>query len=402
MKTVYDVGIIGGGVAGAFAALRAAENFKNSKCILFDIGRPPSKRRRQLEGWMGCFPFGDGKIHVDDVYNVMAYVDGRKAKPAHKWVHNHLAEAGPMKVVKDKMPSVAAQKRAAELDFDIYTNDYIQWKPDSVHKLSRQISERIEKSGNVEFSFDNQVYQILKKGDSFLVSTSKGDYYCNKVVLCVGRSGWRWANDLYKSFDLIEDDSVAKFGITVEIPVQHMKEFNKSHCTFTRSDLEIGPLNWNGTIIPEDHADMVVSAFRSNEERWKSDKVSFQFIGNIDKEKGSYETERIGKLSFLLFNDRVGKEKIRSILKKKSTISQLPEYDWLVEKIEEMDTLFPNMISKGSFHAPTIQPTVANINIMPNLETEIPGMFVTGESAGMFGIGSAAISGVIALDGALK
>jgi uncharacterized FAD-dependent dehydrogenase len=74
----------------------------------------------------------------------------------------------------------------------------------------------------------------------------------------------------------------------------------------------------------------------------------------------------------------------------------------LAKKIEEIEELFPNIISKGSFHAPTIQPTVAKINIKNNLETEIPGMFVTGESAGIYGIGAAAISGVIALDGALR
>jgi len=60
MDKSYDIGIIGGGIAGAFAALRLAEHHKKKKCILFELGRPPAKRRRQLEGWFGCFPFGDG------------------------------------------------------------------------------------------------------------------------------------------------------------------------------------------------------------------------------------------------------------------------------------------------------------------------------------------------------
>lgn len=40
---VFDVGIVGAGVAGAFAALRVAERHKKTKAILFDIGRPPGK-----------------------------------------------------------------------------------------------------------------------------------------------------------------------------------------------------------------------------------------------------------------------------------------------------------------------------------------------------------------------
>ena len=37
-----------------------------------------------------------------------------------------------------------------------------------------------------------------------------------------------------------------------------------------------------------------------------------------------------------------------------------------------------------------------------DLETEVPGLFVAGESAGFYGIGAAAISGTIALDSALR
>jgi uncharacterized FAD-dependent dehydrogenase len=398
----YDVGIIGGGVAGAFAALRVAENFKNKKAILFDIGRPPSKRRRQLEGWLGCFPFGDGKLHTNDVDKVMAYADGRKVSPINKWVNDKFKEAGPMKIISDKLPNAAVQKKAESLNFNIIKNDYVQWKPDSVHKLSRIISEKVEESGNVEFSFDNQVHTIEKKGKTFIVTTDLGVFHCKKVLICVGRSGWRWANNLYKSFGIVKSNNIAKYGITVECSSQHMKEFNKSHCSLIRDDLEIGPFNWHGTIIPEDHADLVVSGFRSNEDRWRSDKVSFQLIGNIEIENGSYETERMGKLSFLLFNDRVGKEKVRSILRKRSTISQLPEYDWLRDKIKEIEAIFPNIITKSSFHAPSIVPTLAKINIKNNLETDVSGLFVTGESADLFGIMSAAISGAVAIDGALK
>lgn len=403
MTKIFDVGIIGAGVAGAFAALRAAEKYKKSNVVLFDLGRPPGKRRRQLEGWLGCFPFGDGKIHVDDIYDVMEVVDGRRARPADKWVKSTLAQAGPMKVTKDKLPPVATQKRAFNLGFDIYSNDFIQWKPESVHKLSRVISETLDSVKNIELSFDNEVHQILKKNNAFEVTSSNGDYICKKIVLCVGRSGWRWANDLYKSFGLSMEDNTAKFGIRIECAAQYMKDFNKSHCSFIRNDLEIGPLNWNGTIIPEDHADLVISAFRSNEDRWKSDKVSFSLIGNRPfKDKGVYETERLGKLAFLLFNDRIGREKIKTLIRGKSPLSQLPEYNWLTEVILELEQLFPSIISRGYFHSPTISPTAAKIQLSNNLEADLDGLFVAGESAGFIGIGAAAISGVIALDNALK
>ena len=406
MSKVYDVGIVGAGVAGAFASLRAAENFKDSKIILFDLGRPPGKRRRQLEGWLGCFPTGDGKIHVNDVYDIMTVVDGRKARPVDKWVQTQLSEAGPMKIIKDKLPQVVAQKRAAELGFDIYKNDYIQWKPESVHKLSRIVSDKILDVGNVTFSFDNEVFQILKKNDYFQLTTHDGEFKCKRVIISVGRSGWRWANDLYKSFGIVDNDDYAHVGIRIECAAQYMKEFNKSHCSFFREDIEIGPLCWEGTVIPEDHADLVVSGFRSNEDRWKKmgkDKVSFDIIGRrYFKGNGIFEMERLAKLSFLMFNDRVGREKVKSIIKKECALSQIPEYDWLIDTIKELEGLFPSLINRSYFHSPTIQTQTAPITLGSDLSSEIEGLYVAGESAGFIGISSAAISGVIALDSALK
>jgi uncharacterized FAD-dependent dehydrogenase len=408
VNNIYDIGIIGGGISGAFASLRIAENYKNAKAILFELGRPPLKRRRQLEGWLGCFPFGDGKLHLNDVEDIMQVVDGRKAQPANKWVQYQLSKAGPMKVIKNRTPNVSVKNTAENMMFELYSNDYIQWVTDNIHNLSRQMSNSIEEAGNVEFSFDNEVFQILKKEDYFLVTTQKGDFMCRKVLISVGRSGWRWVTDLYKSFGLLnsENDSYAKYGIRVEIPKQHMKEFNKSHCSFIRDDLEIGPLSWNGAIIPEDHADVAISAFRSNEGRWQKlgkNKVSFNLIGNrYFPGKGVFETERLGKLAFIMCDDRIGREKIKLIMNKESKLSKLPEYDWLIETIKELEELFPFIITKGYYHAPTILPMAPSILLGVNLESELDGVFAAGESAGFKGIMSAAISGVIAADGALK
>ena len=153
----YDVGIIGAGVAGAFAALRISQNNPGTKTIIFDFGRPPGKRRRQLEGWFGCFPAGDGKIYPNDLEKVLNLVDGRKARHASKWVFDVMAQANPMKLVKDTLPSAVLQKKIHNAGFTLQTNDHYQWKPESIHQLSKIISEDIEKPGNIDFSFDSDI-----------------------------------------------------------------------------------------------------------------------------------------------------------------------------------------------------------------------------------------------------
>lgn len=399
----FDVGIIGAGVAGAFATLKLAKDHKNVKAILFDLGRPPMKRRRQLEGWLGCFPNSDGKLYQTDIGKVAQLTGLRRAKSAFTWFKHVLEEVDDFKIIKDRSPIASMDKKIKKLGYEITLNDYVQIYPKEIHALSKHMAELIEKDKNITFNFDSEVVRITKQKNVFIVSTEDHEYRCKKIIVAVGRSGWRWARDLYKNFGIIDNNDVARFGIRVETNSSVMKDFNKSNCTISRPDLEIGPLSWFGTVIPEDHLDLAISAFRSNENRWKTDKVSFNLIGNRPfPGAGFEETDRMGKLAFVLANDRIVKERISAILTEKSRISVIEEYSWLKPAIEELSTIIPEITSKAYFHVPTIIPSAPPINIGDNLETEVDGMFVVGESAGIHGILAAGIMGIIAADAVCK
>ena len=398
----YDVGIIGAGVAGTFAALRIAERYK-CNTILFELGRPPGKRRRQIEGFLGCLPTGDGKIYPGDLDLVQNIADGRKAAPAYKWVFNYMKKVNSMRLIKTPKISMTARNRFENNGFELSYHDYYQWKPESVHKLSKLVSEKISNSGVIKYSFDNEVYSIRKVKNVFEIITEETTFYCNKIILCVGRSGWRWVTNLYDDLGIISNDDHAKFGVRLELPRSYLKDLNGSHCKIIKNNLEVGPFLWNGSVIPEDHSDLVISAFRSNEERWKSDKVSFSLLSKrFYKNEGSVQADRIGKLSFVLFNDRVSKERIKTFMNGNSVLNLIPEFSWLKETLIELDNIIPKLCDKGSFHVPNISPMAAQIRIGPNLESEIDGMYVAGESAGIKGIAAAAIMGSIAADSACK
>jgi uncharacterized FAD-dependent dehydrogenase len=398
--TIFDVGIIGAGVAGSFATYKISKEYKNVKTIVFDLGRPPMKRRRQLEGWLGCLPNSDGKLYLTDIDKVANLTGLRKAKSSFTYFNNILKNINDYKIIVDKKPQVSVEKKFKKAGYDIQLNDYMQIFPSDIHALSKYMAEFIEKNNNIHFSFDNEIKQIHKQKNYFVITSDNQEFKCKKIIIATGRSGWRWSSQLFNNFRLIENNDTAKYGIRIEINSDLMKEFNKSNCSITRgNDLELGPFSWNGTVIPEDHVDMAISAFRSNENRWKTDKLSFSLIGNRPfPGKGFEQTDRIAKLTFILSNDRIIKEKISNILNGKSRISIIPEYDWLKTEIKNLSTLMPELVSKGHFHVPTIMPLAPKINIGSNLETEVEGMHVVGESAGITGIVSAAISGMACVD----
>jgi hypothetical protein len=198
-------------------------------------------------------------------------------------------------------------------------------------------------------------------------------------------------------------DDYSYYGVRFEIAGQYVKELQKTNCSFTRENVEIGPFLWNGTIIPEDHADMVISGFRSNEDRWKSEKVSFSYINKFKNEnEGVAQTERIAKLTYLLFNDRVSREKNKVFLKGNSQLNLLPEYNWLKSAIQEVGNILPDFLTRGSYHIPEILPLPGKIQLDNNHMSEIADLYIAGESAGYKGIMGAALSGILAADGVVK
>lgn len=423
----WDIGIIGAGVSGVFAALRLAEKHKHLKVVVFEFGPPPpnclrrdpikeKRRRRQLEGWFGCFPTGDGKVYLEeDAERVSTIVDGRRVRAFKDWFASQLSEVNANKLAKNKNPSANVKKVAIENGFDLKVHSYEQWVPDQIHKLAKISAEKIEAAGNVFLSFDTEVYEFLKVGRKFVVHTSQGDFNCKRLILNVGRTGWRWANKQYKKLGLLQSEySPLKYGVRVEMPSSALKDFNKSHCSLTNGDLEVGPLHWMGSIIQEDHEDMTIASFRSNEFRWKSDKAFFSVHRTIPFEQAyrpnrgvipanTYEyIDRVAQLSHELSGRRVGREKITNFSKKLGDLAQMPEYDWVMKTLRELEPIFPHLISRGYFHVPDIDTNISSINIASNLETELEGLFVAGESAGIKGIAAAGITGAAAAEGAAK
>jgi uncharacterized FAD-dependent dehydrogenase len=397
---IYDIGIIGAGVAGAFATLKLSKEHKNVKTILFDLGRPPAKRRRQIEGWLGCLPNSDGKLYLNDMEKVSSLIGNRKSKAAYNWFNKTISNVGDFKVVKDRSPNIALEKRFKKIGYDLTLNNFIQIYPKDIHLLSKYMAEVIERNKNITFNFDQEVKKITKQKGVFVIATEEQEYHCKKIIIAAGRSGWRWASDIFTSLGIVDNNDVARFGIRVEMNADQMKDFNKSNCSLIKSDeIELGPFSWFGTVIPEDHLDVAISAFRSNEARWKSNKVSFNLIGNRPyPNKGFEQTDRIGKLTFVITNDRIIRERVSHILTGKSKISILPDYDWLKETITELAIALPEIATKAYYHAPTITPLAPKINIGSNLETEIDGMFIIGESAGIPGILSAGLMGAAVAD----
>jgi hypothetical protein len=166
-----------------------------------------------------------------------------------------------------------------------------------------------------------------------------------------------------------------------------------------KGNVEYGPLSWYGTVIPEDHVDFVSANFRSNENRWLSNKISMEVIASIPVENGSEATERLSKLTCIVCNDRVLKEKTTTLFSDKSKISIIKEFDWLKEAINELNPIFPGIISKAYYYIPALTPVVPQITLNDKFETKLDNLHLIGESSGIKGLLQSAITGCAVAEG---
>lgn len=401
----YDIAVIGLGVAGSFATLKLSSENKNLKIIGIDLGAGPAKRRWSMGAFLGLLPFSDGKFYESDLEFIKNITNNKKIINANNYVNNIINNVN-CNYITDRGPNSSIKKKINKYNYNLQLNNYTQLLPKEIHSLSKIISENIEKNKNINLLFNSEVFSISKQKGFFNIKTENEEIFSKKMIFAVGRAGWRFSNEIFKKFDIIEENNLAKYGICIEMNSSLLKDFNNSSCSLIKNDLkkiEIGPFSWHGTIIPEDHTNMAISSFRSNEERWKTDKVFFNLIGNIECEnKGFEETDRLANLTFILNNDRVAREKINLLMNGKSKISIIKEYNWIKQDISDLSNIIPDLLDKGYFHAPTIIPLAPKIMLGKKMESEIDGMFVCGESAGIPGLLGAAVSGVICADQIIK
>lgn len=403
MSVNFDVCILGAGVAGVMAAYRIAKEHPGLETAVIEMGRPFRKRRRQLDGALGCLPNSDGKLYLQDLNNVAKICGQKEAKKGYDNFIKLFDNISDMKVNKDKKIHKSIEAKLKKHNFEISNSDYIQIIPTQVHQLSKLISTDLENYEHVKFIFDNEVFSVTHEDNEFIIETQYGSIVSKKLVLALGRSGWRLNKTILENLGLITSNNVAKFGVKVETSSDVLHEFNESMCTLTRDDVEIGPFMWHGTVIPEDHVDVVTTAFRSNENRWKTDKVSFNIITNsVFNGDGFEQTERIAKLAFILCNDRVMKERLSNVLTGKSKVSIFSEYNWLPAIVEELSSLIPNLINKSNFYIPTIKPFTPEFKLNKDFSTDFENLYIIGESAGVSGLLSAAIMGYAATPAIVK
>ena len=442
----FDVIVVGAGPAGLFACYELLKEKKGIKIALIDMGKRMEKRSPEevMSGFGGAGTFSDGKLHYTALLShekAFHLTTRRKYQKILDYVDTIFTSFG---VDSEYYPS--NNKELEELVTEAHVNDVELVVRKTRHVGTDKLKEVMKSfqkhllDNKVEFMDETEVTDIIvEKGRIKGVQVGEKKILGKKVLLAPGRVSARWLQNLMDKHKLKYIYDKVEVGVRVEFPSQIMKrqaevlyEIVYRVRTDTYHDIVRTFCSCpNGMVSIEKYDGYVCVNGYSNSDH-DSPNSNFAFLcevnltepveNSIAYAKSIAEVASTiggGKPILQTLEDlRYGRRTTESRLEKSFVTPSLEEFTTgdismalpyrivvnIIEGLKTLDTVMPG-INGGStlLYAPEVKFRSSKIETNKHLETQVKGLYVAGDGAGLSGsITGAAVTGIMATRGMLE
>lgn len=445
-----DVVIVGAGPAGIFAAMGLVEKVPNIKIVMIERGLPLEKRisarktkgQGWLFGWGGAGAFSDGKLTLTaDIGGFLSDFIGVEelASLIEKVDQKYLAHGAPREISgadSEKQQQLANRAARAGLKF----------VPMRVRHMGSDITRDVLKSfykaleGKVRILFGKEAKSIIVDGRGFkgVVLADGQRILAPFGIIAVGRAGAEWLQNELERLNIKVENNAVDIGVRVEVPAVVTDEItsitHEAKLLYTSRHFDDPVrtfcMNPRGEVVEERLEDIITVNGHSYKHK-KTNCTNFALLVSTKFTEPFHDPIAYGKsiarlsnligggvivqrLGDLLSGRRSTRERISRNLIEPSLKTATPgdisfvlPYRYLaniLEMLEALDSFMP-----GVWHHQTLiyAVEVKFYSVRPKLtrelESEISGMFVIGDGAGVSrGLVQASASGLIAADAIAK
>ncbi len=452
---VENVVIVGGGVAGLFAAYEIVNSSKTLKVTIVEMGESVVERRCPIEryrictrcrpcnimsgiGGAGLFSSGLLNLHPRIGGDLVEFVGSeRDAWKLIEYVDRIFVDCGaPENVFKpDEKKVEELDRKAASVGITFIPITQRLIGTENAKNVIMCLERRLKEEG-VKFILRTRVVNVEE--DSLLLSSGeKLNYdYC---ILAPGRSGMRWLAEQMNKLGVETRYMPVDIGVRVEVPatimepicsVQRDPKFHIYTSTFD-DFVRTFCVNHHGYVVMEVYEDHIGVNGHSILAK-PSPNTNFAILDRIELTEPLEDTTAYGnaiarQITILgggkpivqkLGDLRKGRRSTWSRIKRGSvtpTLNTATPGDIsmglphriltsIIEGIEMLDKVIPGIASDSTLiYAPEIKYSAKRVATNEKLETKIKGLFVAGDGAGISrGIIGAAVTGVISARGILE
>ncbi|WP_426354322.1 NAD(P)/FAD-dependent oxidoreductase [Exiguobacterium sp. R-39] len=213
---MYDVTIIGAGVAGIFLAHELMEH--GQTVLVIDAGKPLGQRTLQ-ETYLG---FG-GLGKSEGKYNYSAGFGGELAgklgpeKTLHlmQQVDALLCRYGADEVESYSTANFVLATRAKAAGLETIETTVRHLGTGLSERILRRLEAVLQKQ--ITFRFETFVETIEKQHNGFLLTTKRETFSSQRVVFATGRSGTEWMQEQLQTLGLVQNKTRLDLGIRIEM-----------------------------------------------------------------------------------------------------------------------------------------------------------------------------------------
>ncbi|MDD3159605.1 MAG: NAD(P)/FAD-dependent oxidoreductase [Candidatus ainarchaeum sp.] len=436
----YDVIIVGAGPAGIFAAYEFAKSNSKLKILLLDKGSLIEDRKRTevMTGFGGAGTFSDGKLHFTPVLShekMFHLYTKEEYQELINYCEKVLLEFGvepnyyPKNLEHAKELVTEAQKNNVQL----YIRKAIHVGSDKLPIVMKNFANylklnNIELKGNCEIEdiiIDNQIV----KG---VITKNNEQIFAENVILAPGRYNAKWLQELAEKYKLKEIYDKIEVGVRVEFPCSILERFSDElyETVFTMYTPTYDDLIRTFCPCPRGHVaieqyDGFVCVNGHSNSNHDSNNSNFAFVTEIKLTKPLESTRAyanfIAQGTTLLGSGKPIIQRLKDLkMGRRSTLERITHSHIqpslktavpgdigmampyrivtnILEGIKMLDKVLPGLDGDSTFlYSPEVKFRSNKILTDKNLETEIKGLFVAGDGAGLAGnIVGAAVTGLI-------
>ncbi len=305
-----------------------------------------------------------------------------------------------------------------------------------VIKIVANITRYLEENGTRIYSLTS-VEDIEREGSVFKLRTTRGEFYAKRVLLAPGRGGAEWIRKISEKLGLSLKPGVLDVGIRVEVPhyiTEHVTSINYDPkivmYTKTYDDMvRTFCTNPQGFVIKEYYSDGTVGVNGESYREIKSKNTNFALLVTLRLTDPYTDVLELGK-SIAKIATRVGVGK--PIIQRLGDLERGRRSTWeriarstitptlrdstpgdislvlphrvlsnILEAISRLDIVYPGLASPQTLiYAPEIKYYSVVIDVNRKMETNVEGIYVAGDGAGLSrGINIAAATGILAAKG---